>query len=118
VLAEDLQRLGYDFNKMKADLGRDITAFDLAGLHLKHRVAGHNVRSAEQFLEEGAKRYHDWRAGRGPGGERTNATKAVADRINETRKLRGEVPVGVRLDSSLRIKSRTRPSICLPSIPL
>jgi hypothetical protein len=99
IMQEDLAKHGITLDSMKAQLGRDPTANDLAGLHLKFRThQPGKVRTIDQAISEAADRFRDQRDN--TTGHRTAVTKAIAQRVDATRKLRGEVPLGEDFVSS------------------
>jgi hypothetical protein len=90
ILDQDLKKLGYTQRQLEEAYGHRPEAHELASLHMKHRAAGHNVRSAEQFMGEAISKYRNWKNGVGGlDGASPNVSKAVAARINQTRGLRG-----------------------------
>jgi hypothetical protein len=89
IMAEDLEKRGFTAQKLREQLGREPGPQDIAGLHLRLRAGGHDVHSAEQFLEEAARRVEDWR---GTGSARSHAS-AFAQTANQRLAGRGRAPL-------------------------
>jgi hypothetical protein len=88
IITADLKALGGYTPEQLAQS----TADQRARAHLQHRVAGHAVKSATEFVEEAASRYRGGRPGSSSDG-RSNTSAAMASRINATRNLKGSTPL-------------------------
>jgi hypothetical protein len=90
---EDFDKLGFSRDEIKRRLGRDPTDEELSRFHMQMRShQPGKVRSFEDCVVAATERARDHRDG--TSGHRHAVVKAVQQRLDQTRKLRGEMPAG------------------------